>query len=105
MSETVTRVRRGGGFDDNQDPLPEDTTPVPLVANGVEPGLSKDVRSLARNGEIVELTIWFTRTVDLQDGDHLQVRGKVYPIRVLDWRSGYNTGRAGMVVLASRSEG
>lgn len=105
MSEPVYRIRHSpGGFDSNDDPIPSVIARDKLVARGVAPGASSANARLGRDGESVEHSVYFTRHVDLTDDDKLEVRGRVYNIRVLDWRSAHTT-RRGMVVLASLKRG
>ena len=104
MSETVTRVQRGGGVDRFQNALPVDTTVVPLSPHAIEPGSSDEFRELGRNGESVAYTLYFVGVADVRNDDVLNIRGDEYAVRVLDWRSPY-TSRRGLVVLASNESG
>jgi hypothetical protein len=104
VSEKVQRVR-ATQYDENNDPIPGTGDPVELTAKGVAPGASVAVEGLGRNGEKVDFTVFFLGEVDLTDDDELIIRGRQYGIRVLDWRSGYNTGRRGLQVLASLGRG
>ncbi|OZC50522.1 hypothetical protein [Rhodococcoides fascians] len=104
MRELVTRVRRGGGLDRFQNPLPADTSRVPLHPHAVEPGANDEYRDRGRNGETVKFTLYFVGAVNVQDDDRIEIRGEEYSVRVLDWRSP-RTRRRGMVVLASNESG
>lgn len=93
---------RGGGRDDNDDPiLPSE---APLRAIAVAPGSSPSNKDRGRNGETVAFTVYFYPVPDLREGDQLRVRGKLMETVILDWQSPY-TGRRGLEVLCSRGEG
>ncbi|WP_041559729.1 hypothetical protein [Nocardia farcinica] len=101
MSETVIR-HRGGGFDDNGDPIPY--TDVDLRARAVAPGATAEYQDRGRNGQTVEMTVYFYPAVDLTGSDELTVRGERYLVQVEQWKSP-RTRRTGTVALCSRGEG
>ncbi|RVW06228.1 hypothetical protein [Rhodococcus spongiicola] len=106
MSETVIRIRRTpGGLDTNNDPIPSTVERTPLQTKGVTPGASRRNTALARNGETIEHTVYFSPAPDLTDDDQLEIRGRVCDIRILDWQSAFGTGRRALEVLASISRG
>lgn len=104
MTEKVIR-HRATKYDQYQNPVGGTGVPKPLFARAVAPGASAAVRSLGRNGEKVDYTVFFLGEVDLTEDDDLEVRGARCKIRILDWQSAFNTGRQGLQVLASASKG
>ena len=101
MSEEVIRIRKSpGGLDSNNDPIPSLTTRVALRAKAIAPGASARNASVARQGESVQYTAFFCPAPDLTDDDELEIRGLQCQIRILDWRSAFETGRRGLEVLA-----
>lgn len=104
MSESVTRIRKPG-YDSDDNPIDGPEASFTLTARAVAPGSSTSVESRGRDGEKIDYTVFFVPAVDLTDDDDLIVRGDRCKIRVLDWRSGYGTGRRGMQVLASIGRG
>lgn len=101
MSESVIRIRRTpGGIDSNNDRIPSAVERKPLSAKAISPGVSKRNASVARNGETIEYTVYFTPAPDLTNDDQLEVRGLVCDIRILDWQSAFGTSRRGLEVLA-----
>ena len=106
MSEEVIRIRKSpGGLDSNNDPISSTTTRVPLKARAVAPGASTRNASVARQGENVQYSLYFSPAPDLTDDDELEIRGLQCQIRVLDWRSAFGTGRRGLEVLAITGKG
>lgn len=99
--ERVIRVR-GGGRDENDDPIAAYETPLRAIA--VAPGSSPSNKDRGRNGETVAFTVFFYPVPDLREGDKLRVRGKLMDTIINDWQSPY-TGRRGLEVLCSRGEG
>lgn len=93
---------RGGGRDENDDPIPGSETV--LMAQAVAPGSSPGNKDRGRNGDRVAYTVFFYPSPDLQEGDKLRVRGKIMDTVIQDWRSPY-TNRMGLEVLCSRGEG
>ena len=104
MSESVTRIRKPG-YDSDDNPIDGPEASFVLTARAVAPGASAAVESHGRAGEKIDFTVFFVPAVDLTDDDELIVRGSRCQIRVLDWQSGYNTGRRGLQVLASIGRG
>ena len=72
--ERVIRVR-GGGRDENDDPIPGSETV--LMAQAVAPGSSPGNKDRGRNGAKVAFTVYFFPAKDLREGDKLRVRGTV----------------------------
>lgn len=106
MSEVVWRIRRTPtGRDENDDVIPGTVTRTRLRAAAIAPGASSANARLARDGETIEHSIYFLGRVDLTNEDQIEVRGELYSIRVLDWRSAFGTGRRGLVVMASKRRG
>ncbi|RDI13452.1 hypothetical protein DEU38_13427 [Rhodococcus sp. AG1013] len=106
MSETVVRIRKSpGGIDSNNDPIPSSVERTAMRVKAVSPGVSKRNSGVARNGETIEYTLYFTPAPDLTNDDEIEVRGLVCKARVLDWRSAFGTGRRGLEVLAVTSRG
>ncbi len=101
MSETVIRWR-GGGFDDNSDPIPWVDTA--LRASAVAPGATAEYQDRGRNGQRVSLSVYFYPAVDLTGADELTVRGERYLVQVEQWKSPRGR-RTGTVALCSRGEG
>lgn len=101
MSETVIR-HRGGGMDDNNNPVP--WVDHPLEVRAVAPGATAEYIGRGRNGDRVEYSIFTTPAVDITNDDELTVRGRRFLVQVEDWRSPY-TSRTGTVVLCSSGEG
>ena len=99
--ERVIRVR-GGGRDENDDPIPGSETV--LMAQAVAPGSSPGNKDRGRNGAKVAFTVYFFPAKDLREGDKLRVRGTLCDIVVQDWRSPYS-GRQGLEVLCSSGKG
>lgn len=103
MSITVIR-HRGGGYDDNGDPIPH--TDTELQALGVAPGANPGAAERGRNGQRVECSVYFSPAVDLTGSDELTVDGQRYEIAVEQWRPRADrSGRTGTVALCSRGEG
>ncbi|WP_280265347.1 hypothetical protein [Nocardia wallacei] len=101
MSETVTR-HRGGGLDGDGNPIPY--TDVPLTARAVAPGATAEYVERGRDGERVEVSVYFYPAADLNNNDELTVRGDRYRLQVEQWRSPYTT-RSGTVALCSFGRG
>mgnify|MGYP003553680702 FL=1 len=95
--ERVIRVR-GGGRDENDDPIPGSETV--LMAQAVAPGSSPGNKDRGRNGAKVAFTVYFFPAKDLREGDKLRVRGTLCDIVVQDWRSPHS-GRRGLEVFCS----
>ncbi|VFA94770.1 hypothetical protein [Nocardia farcinica] len=102
---TITVIRhRGGGFDDDGDPIP--STDTELHALGVAPGANPSNIDRGRNGQRVECSVYFSPAVDLTGADELTVDGERYQIAVEQWRPRADrSGRTGTVALCSRGEG
>lgn len=101
MSEAVTR-HRGGGYDDNDDPIaPDDEV---LQATAVAPGASDEYQDRARNGESIAYSVYFVPEVDLNGSDELTVRGERFAVTVEHWRSP-RSGRSGTVALCTSGKG
>lgn len=106
MSEVVWRIRRTAtGRDENDDVIPGQVTRTRLRAAAVAPGASAANARLARDGETIEHSVYFLGAVDLTDADQLEIRGELYNIRTLDWRSAFGTGRRALVAMASKRRG
>jgi hypothetical protein len=103
MSERVYRIR-GGGTDDNNDPIPGETK-TPLRARAVQPGGYSPSTQVGRDGSQTSYSVFFLPAVDLVDTDRLEVRGEQFALHVEDWRSAYGTGRRGMVALCRLGKG
>ncbi|MFI6368922.1 hypothetical protein ACIBG0_40125 [Nocardia sp. NPDC050630] len=101
MSVTVIR-HRGGGMDDDGNPVPGADTP--LTAKAVAPGANPDMIDRGRDGQRVECTVYFEPEVDLTGADELTVAGQRYRLAVEPWSSPWSS-RTGTVALCSRGEG
>jgi len=103
MSYTVIR-HRGGGQDDDGNPIP--WVDHPLEANGIAPAAGTFYAERARDGERLERVVYFRPPVDLTGDDELTVDGKRYRIQVEPWmpRRG-RASRGGTVALCERGEG
>lgn len=101
MSVTVTR-HRGGGFDDDGNPVP--WVDAPLTAKAVAPGANPGNVDRGRNGQRVEKSVYFEPAVDLTGADELTVDDERYVIAVEQWPSPWSS-RTGTVALCSRGEG
>lgn len=104
MSVTVVR-HRGGGFDDDGNPIP--SADAELVALVVAPGAAPAYLDRGRNGQTVSVSVYFRPAVDLKNDDELTVDGVRYQIEVQQWRprrSG-SARRAGTLALCSTGEG
>jgi len=103
VSVTVTR-HRGGGRDDDGNPIP--WSDVALEAVAVAPAEGTEYVERARDGEQLECVVYFRPVVDLTGDDELTVDGKRYRIRVGQWRPRRGrASRAGTVALCARGEG
>ncbi|WP_306358847.1 MULTISPECIES: hypothetical protein [unclassified Nocardia] len=104
MSHTVIR-HRGGGYDDDGNPIP--TTDTELVALAVAPGASPAYLDRGRNGHTVSQSVYFRPAVDLTNTDELTVDGRRYQIEVQQWtpRRPTSPGRTGTLALCSAGEG
>lgn len=103
MSIAVIR-HRGGGKDDNDNPVP--WTDHPLEAVEVEPGEGSEYVQRARDGESIECVVYFRPAVDLTGRDELTVDGERYKVRVGQWRPRRGrASRAGTVAYCVRGEG
>ncbi len=101
MSESVIR-HRGAGRDENGQ-LTEATDET-LTARGVAPGGGSEFADRARDGETIDVVVYFARGTDLVNTDELTVRGQRYHIVVSDWRSPW-TEFGGLEVLCSKGQG
>ena len=101
MSETVIR-HRGGGMDDDGNPVPWVDTAI--VVRAVAPGATAEYVDRGRNGQRVEYSIYTTPAVDITNEDEVTVRDRRFLVQVEDWRSP-RTRRTGTVVLCSSGEG
>ncbi|WP_054812102.1 hypothetical protein [Nocardia arizonensis] len=101
MSETVIR-HRGGGHDDDGNPVPWGDTAIAVQA--IAPGATAEYVDRGRDGDRVEFTIYATPAVDITDADEVTVRGQRCRVQVEDWRSPRTT-RTGTVVLCTRGRG
>ncbi|WP_378735401.1 hypothetical protein [Nocardia brasiliensis] len=101
MSFTVTR-HRGPRVDSDGNPVP--SADEPLTAKAIEPGANPDYADRGRDGQRVELTVWFEPAVDLTGADELTVNGERYALAVMPWSSPWSS-RTGTVALCSRGEG
>jgi hypothetical protein len=102
MPEPVTR-HRGGGFDDDDDPIPY--VDAPLTAYAVAPGATAEYIARGRNGARIEYSVYFIPPVDLVDTDQMTVRGGRFDVQVEQWISPYVPSHAGTVALCTRGEG
>ncbi len=103
MSVTVTR-HRGGGRDDDGNPIPWDD--VDLTAQAVAPAAGSELVERARDGENIECVVYFRPAIDLTGADELTVDGKRYRVRIGQWRPRRGrASRAGTVALCMRGEG
>ncbi|WP_454199587.1 hypothetical protein [Nocardia sp. Marseille-Q1738] len=101
MTETVTR-HRGGGFDNDGNPIP--WANASLTARAVAPGATEEYKDRGRDGQRVDMSVYFLPAVDLGNDDELTVRGERYFLQVESWISPFST-RTGTVALCSRGEG
>lgn len=99
--ERVIRVR-GATRDENDAPVPG--SEISLRSIAIRPGATLNNREMGRNGSKVNYTVFFWGKTDIKDGDKLRVRGQLFEIAVLDWRSPH-TGRRGFEVLCSLGKG
>ncbi|MFE3196261.1 hypothetical protein ACFXHA_45200 [Nocardia sp. NPDC059240] len=104
MSASVIR-HRGGGFDDEGNPIP--STDTGLVALAVAPGAAPAYLDRGRNGQSVSISVYFRPAVDLLSTDELTVDGIRYQIDVQQWapRRGGPARRAGTLALCSVGKG
>ncbi|WP_433592314.1 hypothetical protein [Nocardia sp. CA-145437] len=101
MNLTVIR-HRGPRWDDDGNPLP--TTDTPLTATAIAPGTNPDMIDRGRDGQRVEVSVYFLPAVDLTGADELTVNGERYALAVEPWPSPWSTW-SGTVALCSRGEG
>ncbi|WP_063017192.1 MULTISPECIES: hypothetical protein [Nocardia] len=100
MTEVIRH--RGGGYDDDGNPIP--STDTALTAKAVAPGANPDMIDRGRNGQRVDKSVYFLPAVDLTGEDELTVDGQRYQLAVEQWRSPHSR-RTGTVALCSRGEG
>lgn len=93
---------RGGGRDEDGRQIP--ASELDLVALAVAPGGGTHYAARQRDGEQVACVVYFATKVDIRNGDELSVRGRRHAVIVNDWRSPW-TGRGGLEVLCTRSQG
>jgi hypothetical protein len=101
MTETVTRHRGGGRDEDGQLIAATDAA---LTAIAVAPGAGSEFAERAREGESTAYTVYFPTGTDVVNSDEMTVRGERFGLIVNDWRSPW-TGRGGLEVLCTRSQG
>jgi len=101
LAEQVIR-HRGGGRDENGQLTP--VTDEPLTARAVAPGGGAETAARLRDGENIDVTVYFTPGTDIVNSDELTVRGQRYHIIVNDWRSPW-TSFGGLEVLCTRGQG
>ncbi|WP_025348087.1 hypothetical protein [Nocardia nova] len=101
MSETVIR-HRGGGMDDDGNPI--EGTDIPMRATAVAPGATAEYVDRGRNGQTIEMAVYFYPAVDFTGDDEITVRGTRFAAQAEQWVSPY-TGRTGTVVLCTTGEG
>ncbi|WP_378735518.1 hypothetical protein [Nocardia brasiliensis] len=101
MSVPVIR-HRGPRWDSDGNPLP--TADTPLTAEAVAPGANPNMIDRGRDGQRVEVSVYFEPAVDLTGADELTVDGQRYRLAVEQWSSPWSS-RSGTVALCSRGEG
>lgn len=101
MTEQVIR-HRGPVRDEDGKFIPG--TDTPLTALAVAPGAGSEFVERSREGESIACTVYFAVGSDVVNSDELTVRNERFPIIVNDWRSPW-TGRGGLEVLCTRSQG
>ncbi len=101
MAEQVTR-HRGGGRDENGQLTLATDDPLPTIA--IAPRGGSETVERARNGEVIECTVYFALGTDVKNSDELTVRGERYSVIVNEWRSPW-TDLGGLEVLCTRGGG
>lgn len=101
LRETVIR-HRGGGRDENGQLMPD--TSVPIESICVAPGGGSEQVGRARDGEVIEHTVYFPAGTDVVNADELTVRGQRFHIIVNDWRADPDE-LGGVEVLCTRGQG
>ncbi|WP_043737666.1 hypothetical protein [Nocardia asiatica] len=101
MAEEVIR-HRGGGTDPDGNPIP--WTDATLTAWAVAPGATEEYKDRGRDGQRVDMSVYFMPAVDLGSEDELTVRGDRYFVQVEQWISPFSAW-TGTVALCSRGEG
>ncbi|MGW5377443.1 hypothetical protein ACWESM_18555 [Nocardia sp. NPDC003999] len=103
MSVPVIR-HRGGGYDDDGNPIP--WVDHPLEADAVAPGPGSPYADRARDGETVARVVYFRPAVDLTERDELTVDGRRYRLEVDQWRPRRGrASRTGTVAICTAREG
>ena len=89
-------------MDSDNNPIPwTDTT---LAATAVAPGATAEYVGRGRNGQTIEMSVYFRTTTDIANDDEITVRGTRFAAQVEQWVSPY-TQRTGTVVLCTAGEG
>jgi hypothetical protein len=102
MTELVTR-HRGESRDENGKLTPAEPD-EPLTSTGIAPRGGSETVERARNGEVIECTVFFALGTDIKNDDELTVRNERYSVIVNEWRSPW-TEFGGLEVLCTRGQG
>lgn len=103
--ETITRLRTGGGWDENGDPIIVDTPELTLTPIAIAPGATNEMDAVGRDGEQVEFTVFLEHGSDVLDGDELVIRGRTFRARVRVWKPQWDPTFGGMEVVATSRVG
>lgn len=103
MSEPVT-VTPQVSRDDDGNPVPGGA-PMVLQAFAVAPGNTTVQFTDSGNVDSADFTVYFLESVNINDGDLIEVRGRTCTARVRDWVDPYGSDVGGLEVLCTSDTG